>query len=80
MRVGKTAAIGGLLSGIGLAALFGMQGRPAAGQSGYYSQPFMIDVPAPKLVGSEKDWLNTGGKRLAFQKGRVYVVEYWTFG
>jgi thiol-disulfide isomerase/thioredoxin len=36
--------------------------------------------PAPKLAGEAQDWLNTGGKKLEFEKGRVYVVTFWTYG
>lgn len=43
-------------------------------------QPFSLNLPAPKLDGRTEDWLNTGGKRLEFERGRVYVVEFWTFG
>jgi len=39
-----------------------------------------MNLPAPKLAGNETDWLNTGGKKLEFERGRVYVVEFWTFG
>ena len=39
-----------------------------------------MNLPAPKLSGKESDWLNTGGKKLEFERGRVYVVEFWTFG
>ena len=42
--------------------------------------PVEFDLQAPKLSGEVKDWLNTNGKALSFEKGRVYVVEFWTFG
>ena len=44
------------------------------------AQPFAFNLPAPKLAGKAEDWLNTEGKKLEFEKGRVYVVEFWTFG
>ncbi len=44
------------------------------------SQFLALDVPAPSLVGQTNDWLNTDGKGLSFERGRVYVVEFWTFG
>lgn len=44
------------------------------------AQPFTFNLPAPALAGEPRDWLNTGGKKLNFLKGRVYVVEFWTFG
>jgi hypothetical protein len=39
-----------------------------------------MDLPAPLLVGRTNDWLNTGAKALTLERGRVYVVEFWTFG
>ena len=44
------------------------------------AQPVILDLPAPKFVSNPEDWLNTDGKKLEFDKGRVYVVEFWTFG
>jgi thiol-disulfide isomerase/thioredoxin len=43
-------------------------------------QPLAFKLPAPGFVGGTNDWLNTAGKVLKFEKGRVYVVEFWTFG
>jgi thiol-disulfide isomerase/thioredoxin len=43
-------------------------------------QPLAFNLPAPPLAGEPRDWLNTGGKKLDYQKGRVYVVEFWTYG
>jgi len=43
--------------------------------------PVSFDVPAPELVGGP--WLNTPkgkGVKLASRKGKVTVVEFWTFG
>lgn len=45
------------------------------------AQPVVIDVPAPELA--KGIWLNTvGGKpiSLASRRGKVTVVEFWTFG
>ena len=57
-------------------ALCGVLARlPVAAQA-----PVSFDLPAPKLVGETKDWLNTNGVKLEFEKGKVYVVEFWTFG
>jgi thiol-disulfide isomerase/thioredoxin len=50
----------------------------AHGQEG--AQPAAFDLPAPAFAGSPQDWLNTEGKALSLEKGRVYVVEFWTFG
>jgi thiol-disulfide isomerase/thioredoxin len=44
------------------------------------ARPYAFNLPAPALVGEACDWLNTGGKKLDFQRGRVYVVEFWTYG
>jgi len=44
------------------------------------AQPYAFNLPAPLLAGEARDWLNTDGKKLDFQKSRVYVVEFWTFG
>lgn len=44
-------------------------------------QPMSFSKPAPELVGGA--WINTPkGKpiRLADRKGKVTVVEFWTFG
>ena len=44
-------------------------------------QPFAIDVVPPELVGGP--WLNTPGNApitLASRKGKVTIVEFWTFG
>jgi thiol-disulfide isomerase/thioredoxin len=43
-------------------------------------QPFALDVPAPTLEDDAAHWLNTGGKAVTFERGRVYVVEFWTYG
>lgn len=77
----KFATFGGLLSVLGLSALFVMRGTPAPGQAGAATGlPVEFDLPAPKLVGAAQDWLNTGGKKLEFRKGRVYILHFWTFG
>lgn len=44
------------------------------------AQPVAFDLPAPGLTGGTNDWLNTSGQKLEFLRGRVYVVEFWTFG
>jgi hypothetical protein len=44
-------------------------------------QPVVLDVPAPELVGGP--WLNTPKNaplRLANRRGKVTIVEFWTFG
>lgn len=53
----------------------------AAAQPAAKPRPLVtLDLPAPKLVSTPADWLNTGGKPMAFEKGRVYVVHFWAFG
>ena len=51
-----------------------------AQQSKWPMQLRVVDVTAPEITGSTKEWLNTDGKRILFEKGRVYVVHFWTFG
>lgn len=44
-------------------------------------QPVSLDVPAPELIAGA--WLNTpkgAPITLASRKGKVTVVEFWTFG
>ena len=44
-------------------------------------QPVQIDVIPPELVGGP--WLNTTGNapiKLASRRGKVTIVEFWTFG
>ncbi len=50
------------------------------GRADQESQFGALNLPAPSLVGRSNDWLNTAGKALTFERGRVYVVEFWTFG
>ena len=42
--------------------------------------PAEIDVVAPKLISSSGSWRNTGGKKASIKKGRVTVVDFFTFG
>jgi thiol-disulfide isomerase/thioredoxin len=72
-RMGTAVAVGIFVFG---AAIF--SATPGLGQQ--LSQPAVLDLPAPGLAGTTEDWLNTGGKTLVFEAGRVYVVEFWTFG
>jgi thiol-disulfide isomerase/thioredoxin len=43
-------------------------------------QLVVLNVPAPQIISSAADWLNTGGKPVPFARGQVYVVHFWTFG
>lgn len=49
-------------------------------QSMWPTQLRVVDVAAPEIIGSTKDWLNTDGKKITFEMGRVYLVHFWTFG
>ena len=43
--------------------------------------PVALDMPAPELVGGP--WLNTPKNqpiKLASRRGKVTIVEFWTFG
>lgn len=35
--------------------------------------------PAPRLQGSPADWLNTDGKPLQIEKGKVYVIDFFEY-
>ncbi len=35
--------------------------------------------PAPKLIGGPEDWLNTDGKPLRLEKGKVYLIDFWEY-
>lgn len=51
------------------------QNNPTAGLN-----PVSVNMPAPKLTGDP--WINTSGGKpinLASRKGKVTVVEFWTF-
>ena len=44
-------------------------------------QPYELNVSAPELVGGS--WLNTPRSqpiKLASRRGKVTIVEFWTFG
>ena len=47
--------------------------RPAQIQSEEWPQR------APKLIGSGDDWLNTNGKPLQLEKGKVYLVDFFEY-
>lgn len=56
-------------------------GIGALAQPGARPRPLVtLDLPAPKLVGAPDNWLNTEGKPLSFEKGRVHIVHFWAFG
>ncbi len=43
-------------------------------------EPYALNMPCPKLTGEQSDWINTDNKPIVFERGKVYVVEFWTFG
>jgi thiol-disulfide isomerase/thioredoxin len=42
-------------------------------------QSAMWPQPAPQLIGDAGDWINTDGKPLQIQKGKVYLVDFWEY-
>lgn len=44
------------------------------------SQLRIVDVAPPAITANTQDWFNTDGKPVLFEKGRVYLVHFWTFG
>lgn len=40
----------------------------------------LLDLPVPEIISAPADWLNTSGKVVPFEPGRVYVVHFWAFG
>ncbi len=70
-----------ILTAAGLCGgLLATRSARTAAQSVDRPVPVAFDLAAPKLTGGTSDWLNTGGKKLEFNKGAVYIVEFWTFG
>jgi hypothetical protein len=66
--------VGALLVGVSLVIL----GAPRAAHA---QQPYELDVAAPQLIGGP--WLNTPRNqpiKLASLRGKVTIVEFWTFG
>jgi thiol-disulfide isomerase/thioredoxin len=61
-----TALLFGMLAALGAVALFGF---PAHGG---------IGMPAPEIAA--QTWLNSEPKRMADLRGKVVLVEFWTFG
>lgn len=50
----------------------GLLASPAAGQA------LRLDTPAPEVVGGP--WINSGPLSTAALRGRVVLVEFWTYG
>ncbi len=71
----KKLVIGGALSALLISGTLLLR-EPQAG-----ANPVKMDKAAPALVGTS--WLNTEGNKpitLASRKGKVTIVEFWTFG
>lgn len=62
--------------GLALASAIGLAGAPALQQP---SPQSLLGKPAPKLTVGQ--WLNSGGKplSLAALKGKVVVLDFWTY-
>jgi hypothetical protein len=56
---------------VGVAAVLAGTG-PAAGQ------PLRVGQPAPEIAGER--WINSAPLTMAGLRGRVVLVEFWTYG
>lgn len=81
-RMSKLLSVGALLPLL----LFGIVGRGNAQDAGAQEGRVVREGalvrlyhPVPALTGDASLWLNTD-KPVAFEKGKVYVVHFWTFG
>ena len=77
MRFMKVA-LGGLIAIGGALAI--SQGVTLGQGDSSATVPYEFDLKPPKFIAQKQDWLNTNGKPIEFERGKVYVVEYWTFG
>lgn len=67
---------GGSLFALGMALALCSIGSPAHAQ-----EAVSLDIAAPELVGGP--WLNTSRRapiKLVSRRGKVTLVEFWTFG
>ena len=85
MRPFKTAILLGSLTLTGLLCFLPRPSASAHGRAGgRFQQDAQLkhdDIAAPELVGGP--WLNTPKNEpitLASRKGKVTIVEFWTFG
>ena len=62
----RRRVVGAAMVALGLA----VAGAPAAG--------LMIGQPAPEITGAP--WINSPPLTLAALRGRVVVIDFWTFG
>jgi hypothetical protein len=61
-----------LVAGAGALALLGVLAHPGAGQA------LRIGQPAPEVRGAP--WINSPPLTTAALRGRVVLVEFWTYG
>ena len=69
------------LAAVGALLVAGMTAVTSQTGSAEEITPVAINSPAPELVGGP--WLNTPKNtpiKLASRKGKVTIVEFWTFG
>jgi len=60
------------LVAVALLAAAGLAAGPAAAQS------LRVGVPAPDVTGER--WINSGPLSMPALRGRVVLVEFWTYG
>jgi hypothetical protein len=73
-RLGLTA---GLLAILAAGLVLGSAiARRLGGLAG--AEPVRPGVPAPEIAGSP--WINSGPLTMAALRGRVVLVEFWTYG
>jgi hypothetical protein len=60
------------LFAVALLAVTGLVAGPAAAQS------LRVGAPAPDVVGER--WINSGPLTMPKLRGRVVLVEFWTYG
>jgi hypothetical protein len=70
MRTIRTVALGGAI----LVAVVGL----LAGRGGSADRPVTAGQPAPEITGGP--WINSPPLSLADLRGRVVLVEFWTYG
>ena len=74
----KRQAVALLVLGIGLAGLvaatvtLALQASPASGQA------LRLNTPAPEVVGGP--WIGSAPLSMEKLRGRVVLVEFWTYG
>ena len=59
---------------LALAAIAGWLGRPGSSPGAEVK----LGSPAPELAGSP--WINSGSLSTAGLRGRVTLIEFWTYG